>query len=538
MPSILYSDEAYSWPPKTVPKPKRYTTPAPVASPVMAQTVASTGAFKFGDGSGFDANGNPVAAPAAPLTPATPATVPTPAFPADTSILSQEQFIANRNAGVDENAIRENTRKSMQASIDAINAQYANLVSEQERRNEDYSGRTRAATARSGTLGSDFGDTALKNQDTANKGAINALRDEQALMVSEVNTRVDEIARQEIAARKAEALGNAEAYSAYLEKAQTQARGDLDTLAKSGVGLDKLDPQRKAYLFKTAGYDPLIGELVYNAKKPKAEQIQYSLEKLANGKVLFYGQDPSTGKLVTQQYDYDIPADYELKVTEDGTPLLFNPATGEAKIAPGFNARQFAKPQAPSADSSEKQLSVAEALALGVPYGTTRGEAFGVTPTKPLTGEALNKRNALGIMEQQIAQAEALGNKTNYAGIGGLLQGTASQFLAKNFGKGKPEEQDLRNLIGNIKATLAKERGGTSFTANEQKLLETYTPTIDDSPLVIKSKLNTLKQFIQTSKEQISGTPGAATIRVREKASGQTGSIPANEFDPNLYEQL
>ena len=57
----------------------------------------------------------------------------------------------------------------------------------------------------------------------------------------------------------------------------------------------------------------------------------------------------------------------------------------------------------------------------------------------------------------------------------------------------------LRSYIGDLQATIAKERGGTSFTANEQALLEQYTPTINNSPSVIQSKLQALKQYFDSS---------------------------------------
>lgn len=107
-------------------------------------------------------------------------------------------------------------------------------------------------------------------------------------------------------------------------------------------------------------------------------------------------------------------------------------------------------------------------------------------------------------------QALTLGG-VDFAGTGGLYKGSIMQFLAKNFGQGSKEEQDLRNIIGNITGTLAKARGGTSFTANEQALLETYTPTINDSPVVLKSKLNSLIGFVNIAKDNIYKSAGAVT---------------------------
>ena len=87
-------------------------------------------------------------------------------------------------------------------------------------------------------------------------------------------------------------------------------------------------------------------------------------------------------------------------------------------------------------------------------------------------------------------------------GVGGLFAGSIGQFTAKQFGSGTAEEQQVRNMIGNIKATLAKLRGGTSFTVNEQKLLETYVPGINEEPLVILQKLRDLNHFIDLKRQQ------------------------------------
>lgn len=104
-------------------------------------------------------------------------------------------------------------------------------------------------------------------------------------------------------------------------------------------------------------------------------------------------------------------------------------------------------------------------------------------------------------------EAIALGERTGYAGTGGFYTGSVSQFLAKNFGWGSPEQEQLRNLIGNIKGTIAKARGGTSFTPNEEKLLESYTPTINDSEVVLRTKLEGLTSFIDKSITNIAGQP-------------------------------
>ncbi len=138
----------------------------------------------------------------------------------------------------------------------------------------------------------------------------------------------------------------------------------------------------------------------------------------------------------------------------------------------------------------------------------------GVSPTETVKlsaaqQETVNTYNTLYDLTQQ---ALDLGNKTGFAGTGGFGQGSLKQFLAKNLGTGSADAEQLRNLIGNIKATLAKARGGTSFTPNEEKLLESYTPGIDDSGLVLTSKLNGLQQFIKTATGNITGQKTSSGI--------------------------
>ena len=58
-------------------------------------------------------------------------------------------------------------------------------------------------------------------------------------------------------------------------------------------------------------------------------------------------------------------------------------------------------------------------------------------------------------------------------------------------------------MVGNIRGTIAKLRGGTSFTASEEALLNQYVPTINESPASIVSKLNGLKKFISLKQQNV-----------------------------------
>src|SRR5581483_7750398 len=170
-----------------------------------------------------------------------------PASPSASPIQSLSDFAAQRGSTqtgpVDENQIRSQVAQQYQSTIDAIDAQYADLVNQQQQTNENNSGKTRAVVARSGTLGSDFGNAAQSNQETANNQAIKALRDEQATKIAAAQGTINKAAQDEIAAKKAEALGNADAYSKYLSDQQTKAQGQLTSLGQSGTTVGDLQSQ-------------------------------------------------------------------------------------------------------------------------------------------------------------------------------------------------------------------------------------------------------------------------------------------------------
>lgn len=77
----------------------------------------------------------------------------------------------------------------------------------------------------------------------------------------------------------------------------------------------------------------------------------------------------------------------------------------------------------------------------------------------------------------------------------GIVAGPLEDIKAK-VGLGDPATVDFNIALANIKASLAKARAGTSFTPNEEKLLERYSPTVGDSKQQIVAKLNGLQRLL------------------------------------------
>lgn len=78
----------------------------------------------------------------------------------------------------------------------------------------------------------------------------------------------------------------------------------------------------------------------------------------------------------------------------------------------------------------------------------------------------------------------------------GILAGPWEE-LKSIVNKGDPDTIAFNRTISELKASIAKARGGTSFTPNEQKLLDTYSPSIGDSKQQTLSKLINLKRKVE-----------------------------------------
>jgi hypothetical protein len=284
---------------------------------------------------------------------AAPSTTPAPTGPAGASpqatpgsiptTMTAAEFQASRTGGVDEAAIREDVRKRQQARIDAVELAYQDILRNQGRANEANAGATRAVNARSGLIGSDFGNANDMNQRNAGNKAIEAIQAERAAKVNDIISQIDSIATKEIEAKKQEAIGNADAYSKYLDEAQGKAKEYIKGLGAAGMSLDQLKekaPDQLAALLKNSGMDEFSLNLALNAARKPAEKIDWKTDIKGNN-IIAYGLDPVNGQMVyqtkalpaeAQGNDVKILGDEIWSVSPDGkTATKIGAATKEEK---------------------------------------------------------------------------------------------------------------------------------------------------------------------------------------------------------------
>jgi len=93
-----------------------------------------------------------------------------------------------------------------------------------------------------------------------------------------------------------------------------------------------------------------------------------------------------------------------------------------------------------------------------------------------------------------------------------IITGTLSRLEEAKAGgtlgyifKGDPATLGFNRKISNLIASIAKARAGTSFTPNEEKMLNKYAPKVGDSRQMLEQKLSNLVNFYGTELQKESG---------------------------------
>lgn len=149
----------------------------------------------------------------------------------------------------------------------------------------------------------------------------------------------------------------------------------------------------------------------------------------------------------------------------------------------------------------------------------------------PTSETARGESSVFGTVRDQIKELDRFRtDKGDLPGVGAGGQGSLASLLS-NFGYepgyGKaPEGIQVRAIVGNIQGTLAKLRGGTSFTPNEEKLLKSYTPNVNDSPQKIFNKITQLKKFIDNKELNTLKSSGAKVYEFKNVEQAERSNLP------------
>lgn len=353
-------------------------------------------------------------------------------------------------------------------------------------------------------------DAITARQETlrANEQAGEANVAEQAIPFSLIGGQQAALQRQ-LAARLGQEAAQAVPLTTQLARIQAR-QAQRQKMTEAELGFAASDQSRADALAKEqaaarkpievggALVDPVTFKPVYTAPEKAQAPIQVS-----EGNTLY---DPATGKAI-----YTAPKSY--KATGGGT----------GSSSGGGNAGSL---------SSAAQAVINGTLRLSDLTPTVRGNiaaelnAAGYRQDAQLTsaqqGEIADSNTINGLIDKVLGY-----NSDNRLEGVGPIAGSLGAAYDTMTGAGTAEAHDVRQLIGNIRGTIAKLRGGTSFTPNEEKLLDSYTPNLTDNQAIVVSKLNNLKSFLATKTGAIQGVAQGQQGQVRQTTGPTAGVTPS-----------
>ena len=216
----------------------------------------------------------------------------------------------------------EKTRQA-QAQIDALNRVYQDKLAQQTEVNKGQERRTSSVNTLTGLAGStEAGVQAKKTEDLGNK-QLDAIRNEQAVMISSILSDIQNSAIEEARLQTQEARQSASDILALRTQRQTEAVDKITVLSKGGVtaeGLKATDPESYAYLSKQLGGDAMVQS--YLTLNRSVESIID--KRVENGKYIIAYQNPITGATRIETVDLGVPEGYS-KTVDAGDRILAFP---------------------------------------------------------------------------------------------------------------------------------------------------------------------------------------------------------------------
>jgi len=183
----------------------------------------------------------------------------------------------------------------------------------------------------------------------------------------------------------------------------------------------------------------------------------------------------------------------------------------------------------------DKLLTPNEAAMLQVPYGTTREQARGNTPSTEAQKTTANYASRLAAANKIL---DDVGGK-----FAGTIRGTV-QKLSPNVLQSDQGQQFEQAKLNFMTAILRRESGAAISTGEYETADKQYFPQPGDGPGVIKQKKSNRDIALRNLKDasgsayQEPPTMDGEKIRVKRKSDGQTGTIDAKDFNPATYEKL
>lgn len=223
----------------------------------------------------------------------------------------------------------QNLISSNQKLIDTTNASFAAQLNEQGIANDANSKAAEYAAAAGGMMGTPAANDSLKKTANENSAASQVIQANQqqavAKILSDFNSNAISLSNSQ-SSNDANAIGQIQSQQANQQAAFKQLAG---TSNLTWQDFQAAYPQSATDALTATGMDPGEAQLLWNGQKTLSQQIAWQAPVTqADGSLLFYGIDPTTGKLTSTTIQGQAAGKFTYKVTNDGTLLRINSLNG------------------------------------------------------------------------------------------------------------------------------------------------------------------------------------------------------------------
>jgi hypothetical protein len=185
--------------------------------------------------------------------------------------------------------------------------------------------------------------------------------------------------------------------------------------------------------------------------------------------------------------------------TPEGAPVVRNSKTGELHTA-GADGRMLPQPYTGQLISPGQEKDVQKAISATVE--ARQLDALADRVDDPANAKVFNVRANLGSIAS--------------AAMGGLAKDALTGL--------KPEQRELRSVVGRDFAKTTKDLYGANFTASEQERANTFTPQKNDTPGEIAMKIRSAAAFSREMAEKYGTKIGTAAAA---RTGGAAPAAPA-----------
>ncbi len=383
----------------------------------------------------------------------------------------------------DYSKVRKQQLQGVQGSIDAINELGAQQLAQAKQRTADSSGRARALGASAGIIGSPEYDRT--EGDVARAGA----QDEAATaaasqkQVSDILAGVDERARGIVDAAKTSASTNATSYLDYLKSVVTDAKSNMNDLAKAGA---TLSGKQRQQLIDQTGLDGDTFDSLYQSIKIANSNDYLNKDKpeIVGDKAVYFKrvqQKDGTYKIETETVQ--LPDSFGKQIAQtvardDGIYVFYDDGTyekvGQAKddSQPGDNPQLYKGLSSATATAVRQKVSAFKTEQNVTNFSTVQdgynfANSIDVKTTNPADDQALIYSLAKALDPGSVVREGEYATAQKYAQSWIAAYGKGvTQALA---GTGFLSEQARKNIQAVIKQKYVTQKKSYDQTVNSYK---------------------------------------------------------------------